>query len=83
MDLESLGRWDDYTQAKKAMFMATDTRIAPWTVIRSDDKKRARLNCMRFVLHGLDYPGKEVEVIGTPDPLIVGPKEQIYEGDDW
>ncbi len=83
VDLESLGRWDDYTQAKKAMFMATDTRIAPWTVIRSDDKKRARLNCMRFVLHGLDYPGKEVEVIGTPDPLIVGPKEQIYEGDDW
>ncbi len=83
VDLESLGRWDDYTQAKKVMFMATDTKTAPWTVIRSDDKKRARLACMRFVLAHLPYPNKNEEVVGQPDPKLVGPKEQIYEGDDW
>lgn len=83
VDLESLGRWDDYTQAKKVMFMATDTKTAPWTVIRSDDKKRARLACMRFVLSSLPYPNKGEETVGVPDPKLVGPKEQIYEGDDW
>lgn len=83
VDLESLGRWDDYTQVKKAMFMATDTKTAPWTVIRSDDKKRARLNCMRHILLNLPYPNRDAEAIGTLDTRIVGPKEQIYEGDDW
>ena len=83
VDLESLGRWDDYTQVKKAMFMATDTKTAPWTVIRSDDKKRARLNCMRHILLNLSYPNRDAEAIGTLDTRIVGPKEQIYEGDDW
>lgn len=83
VDIESLGRWDDYTRAKKVMFMATDTKTAPWTVIRSDDKKRARLACMRFVLAQLPYPNKNEEVVGQPDPRLVGPKEQIYEGDDW
>lgn len=83
VDLESLGRWDDYTQVKKAMFMATDTKTAPWTVIRSDDKKRARLNCMRYILLNLPYPNRDAEAIGTLDTRVVGPKEQIYEGDDW
>ena len=83
VDLESLGRWDDYTQVKKAMFMATDTKTAPWTVIRSDDKKRARLNCMRHILLNLSYPNRDTGAIGTLDTRIVGPKEQIYEGDDW
>lgn len=83
VDLESLGRWDDYTGAKKVMFMATDTKTAPWTVIRSDDKKRARLACMRFVLEQLPYPTKNEDVVGQPDSKLVGPKEQIYDGDDW
>ena len=83
VDLESLSRWDDYTEAKKVMFMATDTKFAPWTVIRSDDKKRARLACMRFVLSGLPYSNKDETSVGEPDPRLVGPKEQIYEGDNW
>ncbi len=83
VDIESLGLWDEYTEVKKAMFMATDTKIAPWTVVRSDDKKRARLATMRFVLDQLDYPSKDREVVGALDPLVVGPKERIYEGDDW
>lgn len=83
VDAKALGLWDEYTKAKNAMFMATDTKVAPWTVIRSDCKKRARINCMRYVLGRLDYPDKDKSVVNTPDPKIVGPKEQIYEGDDW
>lgn len=83
VDMEGLSKWEAYTEAKKVMFMATDTKFAPWTVIRSDDKKRARLNCMRYVLSQLPYPNKDVAVIGEVDPKIVGPKEQIYHGDNW
>lgn len=83
VDIESLKHWDAYTQVKKAMFMATDTKQAPWTVIRSDDKKRARLNCMRYVLQRLPYPDKNQKVLRDLDSKIIGPKEQIYEGDDW
>ncbi len=83
VDITSLGKWDEYTEAKKTMFMATDTKIAPWTVIRSDDKKRARLNTMRYVLNRLPYANKDKKVLGVADPKIVGPKEQIYDGDDW
>ena len=72
VDLASLDKWDDYTLAKETMFLHTDTAMAPWTVIKSDCKKRARLNAMRFVLHQLPYAEKDVERIGTLDPLIVG-----------
>ncbi|MGE9808691.1 polyphosphate kinase 2 [Janibacter sp. G1551] len=71
IDLESLDKWDDYTAAKEAMFLATDTDIAPWTTIKSNDKKRARLNAMRHFLSTVDYEGKDAEIVGTPDPLIV------------
>ena len=83
VDVESLGKWDEYTEVKRSMFMATDTDIAPWTVVRSDDKKRARLASMRYLLASLDYPDKNPDVIGVPDGRIVGPKERIYMGDDW
>ena len=83
VDVESLGKWDEYTQVKKAMFLATDTRVAPWNVVRSDDKKRARLATMRYFLASLDYPEKDASSIGDPDPSIIGPKERIYLGDDW
>lgn len=83
VDMESLARWDDYTKAKKAMFMSTDTTLAPWTVIRSDCKKRARLNTMRYVLDCLDFPDKNEAVIKKLDSKIIGPKEDIYEGDEW
>jgi polyphosphate kinase len=72
IDLASLGKWDEYTAAKEAMFQHTDTSDCPWTVIKSDCKKRARLNAMRFVLHTLPYTGKDVQRIGSLDPLLVG-----------
>jgi polyphosphate kinase 2 len=72
IDLQSLDRWTNYTEAKQAMFFHTSTADAPWTVIKSDDKKRARINCMRHYLHTLDYPNKDTSVACAPDPLIVG-----------
>ena len=71
VDIQSLDRWDDYTEAKNAMFFHTHTGDAPWVIIRSDDKKRARLNCIRYFLHQLDYPGKDVKAIGKVDEKIV------------
>ncbi len=80
IDIQSLDRWDDYTEAKNQMFFHTHTGDAPWTVIKSDDKKRARLNCMRYFLANLDYPGKDETVVGSPDSLIVyAPKPQFKE----
>jgi polyphosphate kinase 2 len=72
VDKASLDKWDDYTEAKEAMFFYTDTADAPWTVIKSNDKKRARLNCMLHFLSTLDYPDKDLRVAHAPDPLIVG-----------
>ncbi len=71
VDIQSLDRWDDYTEAKNAMFFHTHTGDAPWTIIKSDDKKRARLNCIRYFLHQLDYPNKDLKAIGPVDELIV------------
>ena len=82
VDLASLGKWDDYTEAKNAMFLATDTNEAPWTVIKSDCKKRARLNTIRFVLHSLAYTDKDVAKIGLVDPLLVGRASTLYELND-
>lgn len=71
MDLESLDRWEDYTAAKEAMFARTDSDHAPWITIRSNDKKRARLNSMRAFLHQFDYEGRDDSVVIPPDPLVV------------
>ena len=79
IDLASLDKWDDYTKAKEAMFRATDTTDAPWTVIKSDCKKRARLNAMRYVLHKLPYDTKDTDRIGPLDPLLVGRAHIVYE----
>ena len=78
-DLASLDKWQEYTQAKEAMFFYTDTPQAPWTVVKSNDKKRARLEAMRWVLNACDYPGKDAKLVGTPDALIVGSPAQIYD----
>ena len=83
VDMKSLTLWDDYTQAKKSMFMATDTNTTPWTVVRSDDKKRARLNTLAFVLNKLDYPDKNKKALDLLDPQIIGPKETLYPNDQW
>lgn len=79
IDMASLDKWQNYTEAKEAMFFYTDTADAPWTVIKSDCKKRARLNAMKFVLNSLDYPNKDKNVATPPDPLIVGSAKYIYE----
>ena len=79
IDLASLDKWDDYTKAKEAMFFETDTADAPWTVIKSDCKKRARLNAMRYVLHKLPYTNKELQNIGTLDTMLVGRAHVVYE----
>ncbi|WP_243047571.1 polyphosphate kinase 2 [Dyella sp. RRB7] len=72
VDLASLDKWDAYTRAKEAMFAHTDTADSPWIVIRSDCKKRARLNAMRHVLNRLPYANRDTQVVGLADPLIVG-----------
>lgn len=71
VDRASLDKWDDYTEAKEAMFFYTDTADAPWTIVKSDDKKRARLNCMRHFLSSLSYDDKDESVVGAPDPYLV------------
>ncbi|MFO1352971.1 MAG: polyphosphate kinase 2 [Gammaproteobacteria bacterium] len=82
IDIKSLDRWDDYTEAKKAMFFHTDTADAPWTVIKSDDKKRARINCMRHFLDNLPYPSKNPKVACAPDPLLVGSASHVLQADE-
>ncbi len=77
IDKASLNKWDDYTEAKEAMFFHTDTADAPWTIVKSDDKKRARLNCMKHLLCQLDYPEKDKKIVGHPDPLIVGSSAHV------
>jgi len=82
VDRASMDRWDDYTEAKEAMFFYTDTADAPWTVIRSNDKKRARLNCMKHFLSQLDYPDKDPEVAQPADPKIVLHAQHIVHNSD-
>ena len=79
IDLASLDKWEDYTKAKEAMFFYTDTADAPWTVVKSDCKKRARLNALRYVLHRLPYTNKDPQRIGNLDPLLVGRANVVYE----
>ena len=78
VDVQSLGKWDDYTQAKKDMFFHTDNPLTPWTVIKSDDKKRARINCMRYFLNQLDYPNKNLNIVKQYDEKIVGSVNAMY-----
>ena len=82
IDIESLHRWDEYTTAKESMFFYTDTADAPWTVVKSDDKRRARINCLRHFLYSLDYPDKDLSVIGEPDPRIVGTAAELGVAED-
>jgi len=77
IDQASLGKWDDYTEAKEAMFFYTDTADAPWTIVKSNDKKRARLNAMQHLLHALPYSDKDEHIACKPDPLIVGSSTHV------
>lgn len=82
MDISSLNRWTEYTQAKESMFFYTDTPESPWTVVRSDCKKRARINAMRYVLRQFPYEGRNDDVIGEVDHKILGSAADIYEPDE-
>jgi polyphosphate kinase len=82
IDVASLNKWDEYTEAKEAMFFYTDTADAPWTIIKSDDKKRARLNTMQHFLSSLDYPMKNRALVKGPDPLIVGSTAHVIGRDE-
>jgi polyphosphate kinase len=82
VDLASLDKWDDYTEAKDAMFFYTDLADAPWTVVKSNDKKRARLEAMRYVLSKVPYKGRDENRVGRPDPLIIGPAPQLSESSE-
>ena len=79
VDLQSLNKWNDYSRSIDKMFEYTDTPESPWLVVRSDDKKRARLNCIMHVLHTLPYPGKNTKVVRAPEPRILGPAKTMYE----
>jgi polyphosphate kinase 2 (PPK2 family) len=81
MDIESLDKWDEYTEAKEAMFHYTDTGEAPWTLVKSNDKKRARLEAIKHVLRKFDYEGKDESAIGEPDKLLIGPPSVLSEHD--
>ena len=83
IDKLSRDKWDDYTEAKEAMYFYTDTADAPWTIIKSDDKKRARLACMQHFLSRLDYPDKDPRVVHGPDKLLVGNPGQVIEKDHY
>jgi len=79
IDLASLDKWDEYTKAKESMFFYTDLADAPWTVVKSNDKKRARIEAMRYVLSRIPYEDRDESVVGRPDPLIVGPAPLLHE----
>jgi len=81
IDEQSRDKWKEYTEAKESMFFYTDTADAPWAIVKSDDKKRARLNCMQHFLASLDYPEKDTSVVRGPDPLIVGHSSLVIEKD--
>jgi polyphosphate kinase 2 len=81
IDRASMDKWDDYTEAKEAMFFYTDTADAPWTIVKSDDKKRARLNAMQHFLSLVPYEGKDRSIVTGPDPLIVGASAHVIGGD--
>jgi polyphosphate kinase 2 len=82
IDRASLDKWDDYTEAKEAMFFYTDTADAPWIIVKSNDKKRARLNCMQHFLSSLPYPDKDENIVTGPDPLIVGSSSHVIDRSD-
>ena len=84
VDVRSLPLWDEYTEAKKVMFAATDTKASPWVVVKSDDKRRARINCMRYVLRSMEYDPGVAERVSKTNPKLIGPAKSVYAtGEVW
>jgi polyphosphate kinase 2 (PPK2 family) len=71
MDLESLDKWEAYSDAKEEMFLHTDSDHAPWHTIKSNDKKRGRVNAIRLFLSQVDYAGKDEQIVLEPDPKLI------------
>ena len=82
VDRRSLPLWDEFTEAKKLMFAASDTKASPWVVVKSDDKRRARLNCMRFVLRSFNYDPEVLRRVRKPNPKLIGPAKTLYAKDE-
>jgi polyphosphate kinase 2 len=78
VDLKSISKWNEYTAARDAMFTRSHVGLTPWTVIRANDKRRARLNAIRHVLSSIDYEGKDDKVVAQPDPKIAGATEEFF-----
>ena len=78
VDIQSKDKWREYTEAKEAMFLLTHSDIAPWTILKSDDKMRARINAIRHVLHVMDYKGKDTSIAHAPDPSILASSHEVY-----
>lgn len=78
VDLAAMAKWDDYTAAKEEMFRFTHSPVAPWTVILSNDQRRARLEAIRFVLDAIDYEGKDAKSVSRPDTRIVGSGPEFF-----
>jgi polyphosphate kinase len=72
IDIDGLGKWDAYTAAIDETLKESHSKTAPWTVILSDDKKRARITAIQTILHAVDYVGKDADVIGKVDRKICG-----------
>ena len=80
IDMAALAKWDEYTAAQHEMFRFTHTPTCPWTVIRANDQRRARLEAMRSILTSVDYEGRNTKLIGKPDPKIVGAGSEFFYG---
>jgi polyphosphate kinase len=80
IDIAALNKWDEYTAAQHDMFRFTHTPTCPWTVIKANDQRRARLEAMRVILSALDYEGRDLKVVGSPDPLLVGASPEFFYG---
>ena len=78
MDVAGIAKWGDYSAMRDLMFKRTHTKVAPWTIIRSNDKRRARLEAIRLVLNAIDYEGKDAKAIGKPDSKIVGSDPKLF-----
>jgi polyphosphate kinase 2 len=80
IDLAAIPKWDDYTRAQHEMFRFTHTATAPWTAVRANDQRRARLELIRTVLSAIDYDGRDRDIVGTPDAKIVGAGPEFFYG---
>jgi polyphosphate kinase len=81
MDVAGIARWDDYTKARNEMIHETHTEHAPWVVVRSNDKRRARIETIRHVLLALEYAGRDLDEIGKPDGKIIGEGPKLLKQD--